>query len=169
MGRARDADVCCSNRPASSGQRRHAAARATRLKPPVEISRSSILILPALYDAWHLVDPIRPRDEFQLQPTARSSQRCRRPRTCLFRPGGARPSQNVSCTKRCCHRLPRTFLVDAVAHLQSAFLAQHVPLRIRNARDASAEIGNEILQYDEMWLEFKGQVAAGLSRGCGNW
>jgi hypothetical protein len=46
--------------------------------------------------------------------------------------------------------------------------SQYSPVRISNARDARPEIGDELLQYKEMWLEFRRQVATGLSRICGN-
>jgi hypothetical protein len=32
--------------------------------------------------------------------------------------------------------------------------------------NATRGIGGEILQFNEMWLEFRQQVAVGLSRGC---
>jgi hypothetical protein len=65
-------------------------------------------------------------------------------------------------------RLPRAFLIDAIVHCSTCIPARYSPLRICNACDPRPEIGDEFLQYDKMGLEFRRQVATGLSSVCGN-
>ena len=164
------------------------------------------LLRPALYDAWHAVEPVRPRDAPRA-PLAdrragvrerrfpRARPRCSRlpPATCsrCARAGayGFAMSSNYNSRPRACEVIvdgdrmhlvrPREDAAELFARESdaaviafraraSARLADVVFSMCESATIAHATrgIGGEILQFNKMWLEFRQQVAMGLSRGC---
>ena len=162
------------------------------------------LLRPALYDAWHAVESVRPRDvptrRWQIVgPVCESADFLARDRLLALADGdllavrgagayGFAMSSNYNSRPRACEvvvaatgcissvraRTRRIFSRANPRCPERICAAQRTVLRTTIFRvcvsatiaHATRGIGGEILQFNKMWLEFRQQVAVGLSSGC---
>ncbi len=162
------------------------------------------LLRPALYDAWHPIEAVRPRTgearRWQIVgPVCESGDFLARDRELVLAAGDllavrarrrvrlrhelelqlassrlrgdrrrrSRPSRPSARARR---RSLRARIHAAVTHRSAHSSRPHPPFfrvcEFATLAHARLGIAGEILQFNKMWLEFRQQVAVGLSRGC---